>query len=481
MNAFFSPSDGRSEYPQHCFARIDAIEPPDLEAQGPITFSFDAVNRHEAWFEYGQLLSLEGDASAQLALKKFWAARFSGDRGGDDNGEDPYERIRLYHIELSLERSHPWTEPLIGLARNNSWLELSLSGAGEQAVDVFDGLFKQPVIAYLSSVPRASAHSGALSMAFDMDTWPDASPTELQTALSQHRHCAIKQLVCFDIGQGSANALLCQCGFPIYYFDVGCGVLRNAKTKPPTVQFCECLTPPVILSHWDNDHWAGAAIDTAMLKLTWIAPRQKLSSKHTAFANKILKAGGRILIVPDGQGFAWRSSHQSFKLQRCNGPTHDRNHYGLALLVEDHASGRSWLLPGDAAYNDIPGLKATTDFAAVIAPHHGADMGAQSIPPTMTLGKYTRLIYSFGPGNAHGRTSVSHPRQAAVNAHQAGLWPHGSWLPSSIGTVTAGAPVLATASNPSTHNGGAAAGWTGAPGLAKHLSSCPKALAVSQT
>jgi hypothetical protein len=90
---------------------------------------------------------------------------------------------------------------------------------------------------------------------------------------------------------------------------------------------------------------------------------------------------------------------------------------GLALFVEDPGSNLAWLLTGDAAYHYIQG-PWPQDFAAIIVPHHGADMHTKRAPPSRNLNfNYTRLLYSFGPNNQHGRTSVMQPISAAVTEH----------------------------------------------------------------
>jgi hypothetical protein len=237
--------------------------------------------------------------------------------------------------------------------------------------------------------------------------------------------------------------------------------------------------PCIVLSHWDSDHWSSATLDKRLLRMTWVVPRQEISPHHIAFANEILSAGGRILVVPSTQGvFSFTGLGQTLQLRRCTGA--DRNGSGLALIIADHNSQQEWLLTGDASYDFIPG-PLPSNLVAVVVPHHGADMGSRTAPhPSVP---YARLLYSFGPGNAHGRTNISHPTSAAVFAHESNGWSHGAWLPPPHAMRLAGPPVLATASHLTTHENGAIVSWTGPPSpiLTGHIAACPDVMPINQT
>jgi hypothetical protein len=489
VNRFFHREEYRREFPRRAYARVDDIEPIAPGPADELTFVLDAVDADWNGFEEGGQFNLS-DPYLTQRIAAHWRGRFEG--GGPD-GPDGYEQVPIYRLELSLSPGDDFFEQLP--RGEERWISLELSDVKSQTpVDVYGGLFAPPTRAYLHTAP-ATAPSGPLSILFDMITWPDASHADLIEALLPQ--CELKALVCFDVGQGSASALICKCGKPIYYFDTGCGSGRNAPTAPPIINFCTCSSPTVILSHWDTDHWAGASGHPGLQKCKWVVPRQTISTTHTAFANDILKAGGKIHIVGNGASpmiwswppqitwnwgdkITWSSGQQDYDLRRATGK--GRNGSGLVLIVTDRTFGRSWVLTGDAGYHLIA-QSAPVDVAAMVVPHHGADMGANSAPFWRSPKGYARLFYSFGPGNGHGPKTppVRHPVSAAVTAHQNRNWDHGSWTAATAGQLLAGGDVVATATHVSTHLQGGAAGWNGPPTSLNHLTVCAHAMPVPQT
>ncbi|MGH7022226.1 MAG: hypothetical protein ACREEB_01400 [Caulobacteraceae bacterium] len=461
MNRYFSIEGGESDFPRRSFARLDQTEPTDLTEASKAVFAFEAVDADWSGFGSGRAFALDDPDSILAWQRRLWSDSFGTSSRPPRMLEDPFDDVPLYRLEITVSRVDSLFNQLVALG--DDWVEIELDryGSGVE-VDVFAGLFFAPTVARLVGGPTPTPLAGALSAAFDMDSWPDASSDEIERSLKPA--CTIDQLAVFDVGQGSASALICPHGAPQLWYDLGCGVYRNASTRPSyQLKFCVCGSAAIVLSHWDSDHWAGARRDLRMLARTWIAPRQKIGSTHKTFGSDILKSGGRILIVGHGAGpFAARTSAgQELSLRRCTGV--DRNGSGLALIVEDTASGRGFMLTGDASYNHIP-RPWPTDIAALVVPHHGADMGAASVPPLRpSAPKYARLLYSFGPGNKHGRTSVSHPTHAAMVAHDRQKWNHGLWTIGGAGLSVPGADVLATAKHPATHLDGAMVGWTSAP------------------
>lgn len=262
----------------------------------------------------------------------------------------------------------------------------------------------------------------------------------------------------------------CASGLPVCYFDLGCGVYRNARTRPHDTRFCNCSKPPVILSHWDTDHWAGAYGDTRFLRSRWVAPHQSIGPTHAKFASKIVQTGGSILIVPNGpQRVSWWGHGKEVTLRKATGS--GRNDSGLVMQVWNRCEGKNWLLTGDADYQQIPNLPS--ESAAISVPHHGACRcaGRESIPRPSSKSA-SRLLYSFGPGNEHGRNGVSHPRRATVDAHVNAGWNSPGWDSGPPGDAVANGTTLATAQHPSAHLGWAAVGWDRKPTRPRRLMRC---------
>jgi hypothetical protein len=308
-------------------------------------------------------------------------------------------------------------------------------------------------------VERNIPQSAALNAVFSPDSWPDATSAQLSAALAKLP--ALEYLIGLDVGQGTAIGLADVTQDIHLYFDLGGGVYRNAKTRPNPLMFCWRINAPIVLSHWDSDHWAGEIADPQAQRRTWIAPRQSMTKKHIAFANRILRGGGSLLIwgsTPSSVSVTVGGA-QTLELRRCTGPSSLRNGSGIAAVVEHLPSGDQWLLTGDAGYHEVGPLP--TSPVAIVVPHHGADMGTSSVPPARPAA-YARLFYSFGPGNRHGRNpGVQHPTTAAVSAHVG--WHHGTWVGTAPGHSLAGIDVLASATHPGTHLEGVAMGWSSAP------------------
>ena len=509
-------SRGRDRpFPCKVYARLEAYEEPDSDQEQPqdTLIAFSAVSadwidsRQESFFAFD-----EGLERLKRRVTDYWKRMFEGKRW---DTKDHYESVPVFHIELSLPSSNPWIQqcnsrmqPLQELG--DQWVGFDLGESGEHRVDVFRDLFDPEPEggAWISNAPRPVSEnlSDQLSTVFDMDCWPlDGSASELDGLIRSFP--PIEQLIAFDVGQGSATCLAlgcscllccsalqlvgeaadlcddpssicewlyccsqvaCTCGLPLCYFDLGCGVYRNARTRPKNLQFCNCYKPPIILSHWDADHWAGAYQDRRFLQSRWVAPRQCIGPSHTKFANKILRSGGSLLIVQGGTvPDPWSGRREDVTLLRADG--NSRNDSGLIVKVHNRYEDKDWLLTGDADYKYIP--NPPSKAAAITVPHHGASKCGGSLPvPSSQCA--SRLLYSFGPKNKHGRNGVSHPRSAAVAAHVSAGWSSPGWNPKTPGYAVAEGTTLATARHRGTYRGWAAAGWDRIPPPPRHVMSC---------
>jgi hypothetical protein len=138
--------------------------------------------------------------------------------------------------------------------------------------------------------------------------------------------------------QGASNAAVAA-GVVWLYFDLGGAVNGNLGTFPPELRrFCFSTHPPVVLSHWDWDHWSSASRDPRAQAETWIVPRQGaakgLGPVHRTLLARLLQRG-RVLVWPQGLR-ALRVA--AYELLACTGTT--RNDGGLALAFERTIDGR---------------------------------------------------------------------------------------------------------------------------------------------
>ena len=457
MNRIFSPfGEGWPGFPRRSYGRLDQTEPVVLDGAPEAVFCFDVVDAEWPGFESGHVFDLTNPSMLEERLRDFWARLFKHEPGV---GPDPYDDLPIFRVEITSKPGSPWFEQLVALPEDE-WVELTLSDTGGVEVDVFGGLLAAAVTARLQNVLRNIPQSAALNTLFSMNTWPDASEADLRTAIGSLPF--VKYLIALDVGQGSAIGLADAQEDIHLYFDLGGGVYRNAPTRPNPLRFCWRQNAPIVLSHWDSDHWAGETTDPLAASKTWIAPRQKITKTHVAFGNRILNAGGSLLIWGKKPATLSMSlaGGQTLELSKCTGTS--RNGSGIAAIVSDVTSQRQWLLTGDAGYHELASIPPVP--AAVVIPHHGADMGVKSTPPP-SPGGYARLLYSFGPGNKHGRTSVQHPTTRAMTAHQTQGWDHGTWVGAVPGGSLAGKDVLATAVHASSHLNGMVVSWSAAPAV----------------
>ncbi|HFJ9612732.1 TPA: hypothetical protein ACG4NT_000155 [Stenotrophomonas maltophilia] len=448
MNPHFSAETPERPQPKSLYAQVDFIE---TLGEGLALVGFDGVDTE--WFaEFTKRYGLNDNAASANA----------------NACEEFFREAPLFHLQLAMffDEANRRFRP-----RTKHWLLLEISDEGQLFGQLYPTLFSpaQTVEFNAFRLPlmnRRSQQLNTFALLPAQTSMPQTRPAPLH----------IEELAVLDVGQGSANALLCREGIARIYFDVGCGVYRNAATRPPNISFCQCGDPVVVLSHWDADHWAAAAVDTDLLTRTWIAPIPE-TIKHIVFLMSIWAAGGETILLSTSGPVRLGPG---IKLVRCRGPASDRNESGLALIAE--REGRRWLLPGDASYHNIPGA-LKRPVTGLVATHHGARVHGTGAPVPLPASDYARLAYSFGPGNTHGIYGVSHPRPAGVHAYDAAGWTHTSWSVTTPGKAKVGRPghARATGQHPSKHLKGIRIGWIEPTKALPHLTSCPDAMPLTQT
>lgn len=281
---------------------------------------------------------------------------------------------------------------------------------------VFPSLYQEGIALTLENIDNvAEAPREQLDKAVSTNHVADAEDAEI-TRILRTFASSIDWSIVYDVGQGNSIGL-CDCtGTVRGYFDIGGGVGPNLSTFPTALTiFCFTQSPPIILSHWDEDHWSSAnhTRGRGALSNEWIVPRQILTPGHVALLAAIAGAGGKVWFLPSTFVGKWFGQ---IYLELCTGS--GRNHSGIALTLSEHpnGSGQHILMPGDADYQHIPSFVGGTQYLSVVVPHHGGKLKSTTFP-TCPGRQSSRLVYSAGPGNTYG-----HPHPATRLAHHGVGW-----------------------------------------------------------
>lgn len=322
--------------------------------------------------------------------------------------------IRTRLFELSVTRRGVGTFP--GLAQRrieaDRWYRLSIGPKGHAALSFGTPYAAEGEPTRIEDIAFLDARrepARSLSRLVSLDDLPDGQEAGIRKILTRPLLKSTFVAV-YNVGQGSCSAICAEPNFPIVYFDFGGGVTQNASTYPAGLQFCFTQKPPVILSHWDLDHWVSGQRHSEALDLKWIVPRQRMGPTHRKFAAE-LHQRGNLVIWPAGVASISTSIGQLLKL-----PSHrNRNYSGIVLIATLGDDLARVLCPGDAPYHRIP-ADVLTNLHGLVATHHGGNYRADIPPPANGIGA---VAYSFGLNNSYG-----HPRPVAIRKHVASGWTH---------------------------------------------------------
>lgn len=250
----------------------------------------------------------------------------------------------------------------------------------------------------------------------------------------------------YDVGQGNCNAIVDVYEHPRLFYDFGWPPNFNAGTRPswkPDFLSCEthCVAP-VVLSHWDMDHWAYAVRSSsfdstsissranwneAALRRIWIArPPQEVAHQLGPMHMKLFEALKKTHLMPGLAAIQlWPEDTKRIRFQRgwieactsTDGSIGDRNNSGLAVFVVNER-GHTILLPGDADFRSIPTLRRfrAPKLVGLVASHHGGRIDGAHVPRPLR-GSSATLVYSVGANNCYG-----HPKEAAKAAYVSRKW-----------------------------------------------------------
>lgn len=413
--SYRGPEPRLAEPPRRVYARVEQIEP---------TVSTDMP----------ELASFAGENLALLdAVDADWFDRYGRERErlADprtvDETDEHVSVVALRELDLLRELGDARTD-------DRAWIELEFDSVGT----------RQPALQYLNlfaapierGVRRANwalpPLDRELAAKTSMDDLPDASEEQLAAVLSDVAPADAAAV--YDVGQGGCNASLSG-GTPHLYFDFGGGVLANRNTFPTDLtNFCFTQKPPILLSHWDWDHWSSANRDPKAYRQTWIVPRQDgngLGAVHRTFLGR-LRQNGTVLVWPKSLTSLNRNDYE---VVQCTGPARNRNDSGLALILNrpERETSQRMLFPGDCSYEHIPPAQAGA-FTSLVCPHHGGRTGS-SFVPAPDGNPAGRLVYSYGQANCHG-----HPFPEVRADHLAEGWHDSRETPHRCPPVTLQSP-----------------------------------------
>lgn len=251
----------------------------------------------------------------------------------------------------------------------------------------------------------------------------------------------------YDVGQGNCNAIVDAFEHPRVFFDLGWAPGFHHKTRPSqTPNLLACgprATAPVVLSHWDMDHWcyaiARSSFNPATLSSTyiwnpvalmrfWIARAPDIRSQplgplalsffRALSSTEILPGLSALLIWPETKA---RIGFAAGWVEACRPGRNlpwDRNNTGLAMFVRPTAKSSAIALTGDADFLSIPSLSRMRPppLAGVVAPHHGGKINLSGIPRPKKSGP-AQLVVSVGAGNSYG-----HPKKEALDGYESKGW-----------------------------------------------------------
>ncbi len=299
------------------------------------------------------------------------------------------------------------------------WVRIALANGGRPAL-LFDNLFGPVIDVEVASIAPAAFEAVQFLNSLDpLDPATgvqDAAEQDIENALLPSS--AFEEIGVYDVGQGSANGLVSSQEV-VCYFDFGGGVAGNTSTFPTALtSFCQCKAPPIILSHWDHDHWSSQGRDTRVHAQTWIVPRQvsnstKRAPHHSSLIKAIQAARGSILVWPST---LTTKRIGQLEISLCTGSTKNSSGLSLKVYPPSGVSGLPVLMPADAGYDDLRAIPANGQHDAILCPHHGGRSNSPTIPQPPT-GTYQRLIYSYGPGNTY-----THPLSTTFDPHHLANW-----------------------------------------------------------
>ncbi|EUC40124.1 hypothetical protein COCMIDRAFT_41496 [Bipolaris oryzae ATCC 44560] len=246
----------------------------------------------------------------------------------------------------------------------------------------------------------------------------EASLSKIQTTLLPNSEEITKYMI-YNVGQGhSARAL--SGNNAMFANDFGYGRVGVRKPDVCSHMIVNQANVPILLSHWDADHFRIAKSPMAkhysgtksdVTRRFWIAP----GASHVAgpvtheFAWTI-QSNNKYLQWPESSGAYVQSSNIMVMscLHNKQYAMPDKNNFG-ALALAVGTGDNIMLYPGDANFESIAGIRGyEKKLRSVIATHHGSKVALQvkgggtgsSIPQASSGEAY--VLFSYAKGNTYG-------------------------------------------------------------------------------
>lgn len=361
----------------------------------------------------------------------------SGRAPSKDMGEealDSHYPVVLIAINGELARNRFRVRPRIS---GTEWYEITMQGHGGIPARVIGDTDGEPVsIGEISRVGRNQAR--LLDALVDMPRGEKTNSKVLRRLFQEIEvPVEVPDVVVVDVGQGALAAVCARGGGkPLLFVDLGWPTNFNRMGQPICRPDVTGLTTPVLLTHWDWDHWglalnaikwAGAPKrcvinwNVAALDRPWVVPGvgkkwggAKLSPMHWRFA---------LALARKGNLYRWpsptfvMSNNRLMVTPVSGGKPGNRNNNGLVAVVADQPKGRkrrrAILLPGDADYSNLPfsnpSWTPAYSFSGLAASHHGGKVVVGKIPVAASP---AWLAISAGMGNKY-----KHPDKQAQRGY----------------------------------------------------------------
>lgn len=171
-------------------------------------------------------------------------------------------------------------------------------------------------------------------------------------------------------------------------------------------------TKNVILSHWHDDHYAGAYENNCVLNYNWIVPDIDKSYPISAqtLALHICRKG-KLIVIPNMKTDKYLLDSPMIKIYKGK-----NNHKGYTFSSENNKSliveiintnNHKILFPGDCSYASMPKCVKNGRYERLVVPHHGGNAG---IPCFMKASAEDIAIFLNGY-TKFGRYENVHPKE----------------------------------------------------------------------